>query len=291
VSSRSEVLAVALIVLAGCGGPRPGREPFARRIGDWERVGPVERFDARRLFEAIDGEAPSVLAFGFRSLAEAEYRGPGGATATIDLFDMTSPLAAFGLFRFRTNFRQHPLQVGSEGAGGSGAVDFWQGSCYVAIASAFPKPDLVALAHALAERLPPGQGLPHCLALLPENARVPRSEEWVPTDFMGHEFLKNVVKAEYAVGDRTATVFAATFPTPAEAAGALARLRSLPTGGKAPAPLAIGEEGFVVPRPYLGRVAVFRLGRRLGGMLRYGPEPAALAILKDLAERMRTHTD
>lgn len=290
-SYRPEALAAAvaaLIAVSGCGGLFGVQEPLVGRIGAWQRIRAVERYDARRLFEAIDGEAPSVLAFGFDSLREAEYRHPGGATATIDLFEMTSPIGAFGLFRFRTNFRQQPLSVGTEGAGGSGSADFWQGRHYAALTTAFPKADVAGLARALAERLPAGGGLPDCLRLLPTAGRVPRSEEWVPGDFMGRSFMRNVVKADYGVAGRQATVFACTFSSPAEAGDVLRKLRSQLAGDKPPEPLAVGEEGFVVPRPYLGRVAAFRVGRYVGGMLRFGPEPAALSLLEDLARRLRT---
>jgi len=286
VSSRPDALAVAAVLaLGGCGLLRP-REPLGERLGDWRRQGTVERYDAHRLFEAIDGEAPSVLAFGFEGLHEAEYRHRSGATATVDLFEMTAPIGAFGLFRFRTNFRQQPLGVGTEGAGGSGSVDFWQGRHYAAITTAFPNADVVGLARAVAERLPPGGGLPTCLGLLPAAGRVPRSEEWVPSDFLGYRFMRNVVKADYRIAGRQATVFVAMLSSPAEARDVLRRLRSRLAGDTAPEPLAVGEDGFVVPRPYLGRVAAFRLGRYLGGMLRYGPEPAAASILENLADRL-----
>ena len=288
-SSRPRAIVVVLVAAAsvGCGvvsGPR-GRLP--RRLGDWQRLGAVERYDANRLFEAIDGEAPSVVAFGFRVLEEAEYRHQDGATATVHLFEMTTPTGAFGLFRFRSNFRHKPMAIGTEGAGGDGVLDFWHGRYYASLASAASTADLGSLARILVARLGPGCPLPASLRLLPRQGRVPRSEEWVPTDFMGYGFLKNVVKADYEVGGRRVTVFACEFPTGEAARAALARLRGRLGGGEGAEALSLGQEGFVAARPYSGKVAIFRIGRHLGGMLRYGKEPAALSLLENLAQRLR----
>lgn len=273
--------------LGGCAGPLGERYLTSSR-GAWRRAGGVRHFTTDNLFDHIDGEADLVFSFGFRSLAQADYRHRGGAETTVDIYDMGSTSNAFALFRSRADLEGEPLDVGSEGAGGEVRVEFWQGRFYVnlSILSADQAPEVLALARELAGAMPPTKAWPAYLKLLPTQGRVARSEQYLPGDFLGREFLKRAVSARYKLADREAVLFACRYDGPAEAAAALARFEAALRKRQITSPFALGEGGFLTDDPLFGRLAVFRRGRFLAGMTRYAKDPATEALLADLDRRL-----
>jgi hypothetical protein len=284
-------LALGLCVAAAAGGCGP---PTAEQIlrpsyGRWRRTGPIVHFTADNLYDHIDGEADFVVRFGFRSLAQGTYRRGAEVQSTVDVYDMGSADNAFALFRSRADVEARALDVGTEGAGDEARVEFWQGRFYVDLSIWSPEAgaSVLALARELARALPPTKAWPAYLKLLPQRGRVARSEQYLPTDFLGHEFLRRAVTARYKLGGRQAVLFACRYDKPADAAAALARFQAVVRPKGALAPLAVGEGGFVADEPTLGRVAVFRRGRFLGGMTRYAGGPLTDALLADLDRRLR----
>lgn len=291
-----ERLSLGLLVAVAAGGcARPSAEQILRpSYGQWRRAGPIVHFTADNLYDHIDGEADFVIRFGFRSLAQATYRRGAEVQSTVDVYDMGSADNAFALFRSRADVEARALDVGTEGAGDEARVEFWQDGYYVDLSIWSPEAgtSVLALARELARALPPTKAWPAYLKLLPQRGRVARSEQYLPTDFLGHAFLNRAVTARYKLDGRPGrgtgiTLFACRCDDPGQAAEALARLQAALRGHGDPGPLAVGEGGFVANEPSLGRVAVFRCGRFLGGMIRYVRGPATDALLADLARGLR----
>ena len=183
-----------------------------------------------------------------------------------------------------------PLDIGTEGAGAEARIEFWKGPKYVLVSnpSAAEREHVIALARELAQALPPGEGWPAYLELLPATGspRRPRSEKFLPADFLGQPLLKRTVSARYNIGSREATVFACRSDTPEEAAQALASLQAYLQKKRETKSFARGDGGFLGEDPDLGGVAAFRRGHFVGGMLGYAAEPAADALLADLDKRL-----
>jgi hypothetical protein len=273
------------LVLLGLGCARPLGERFLTPSrGDWRRGGPVRHFTADNLYDCINGEAPFVISFGFRSLAQATYRRGAEAETTVDIYDLGSASNAFALFRNRANLDAQPLDLGREGAGDDARIEFWQGRFYVVLSLSSPgeRPSVLALARRFSEALPPASEWPEYLDLLPTAGRVARSEQYLPTNFFGQEFLRRAVSARYKAGDREVLLFACHCDSAAEAAATLARFEAVLRKPRPVEPLAVGEGGFLAEEPTLGRLAVFRRGPFLGGVTRYANEPAIATLLADL---------
>jgi hypothetical protein len=287
-----EQLALALclgVVSAGCAPPLAERL-LTPSLGTWTRAGPIRRFTADNLYDCIDGEADYVISFGFRSLAQAAYRRSARAETTVDIYDMGSAPNAFALFRSRANVEAQPIDLGSEGACDEARAEFWQHRFYLALSmpSSAERESVLALARRLADALPPTKAWPTYLELLPVTGRVARSEQYLPTDFLGHEFLQRAVSARYRLGDREAMLFACRYDAPREAAQALDRFDALLRTQRPTQPLALGEGGFVTSDPLLGRLVVFRRGCFVGGLTRYANDPGTKRLLADLDRRLRS---
>ena len=247
------VLALCFGVAAGGCAPPLGERVLTPSRGAWRRAGRIRRFTAENLYDCIDGEADHVISFGFRSLAQATYRRGGGAEATVDVYDMGSTPNAFALFRGRANVEADPLDVGSEGAWDEARIEFWQDRFYVAltVASDAERRSARALARQLADALPPTEAWPAYLELLPLGGRVARSEQYLPADFLGHEFLKRAVSARYRLGGREALLFACRYASWGEAAQALDRFEAAVGTQRPVRPLALGERCFLADDPVL----------------------------------------
>ncbi len=316
-------LATAVALAAGCapsdGG---GADLFPSRRGPYERVTPVTRFTPETLYEYINGQAPYVVSFGFVELATADYRRGDEPVTTVDVYDMGSVTNAFALFRSNANVEASPVEVGTEGAGGGGRIEFWQNRYYVTVSNpAAEDPAHVRqLAVRLAADLPATDHRPAFLDWLPADARIPRSEKYLPEAYLGYEPLARAVSARYTVGPladdaepREITLFVCGYDSAAAAGEALAEFRSQIAAGAAPVPLAAADldalgrrgpaadepaqeadtahsdgtaEGFVAERFVMGPLVIFRAGRYLAGLLPYDGSPPARARLALLADHL-----
>src|SRR3954471_3662893 len=64
------------------------------------KKGPVERYTEANLFEKIDGRSELIQSYDVTGMAFVTFSKAGGPSEFIDVFlyDMTSPLGAFGVF-------------------------------------------------------------------------------------------------------------------------------------------------------------------------------------------------
>ena len=286
---RERTIAVVAIgaALAGCASS-PDDDLLPPERGGWRREGDVTRYTADNLYDYIDGSAPFVISFGFRSLATADYRRADEPVTTVDLYDMGSSDDAFALFRNKANLEAEPVEVGSEGAGSEARIEFWQGPYYVAVSNPSPEESehVLALARDVAKSLPATEAWPAYLDLLPTDGRVPRSEKYLPDSFLGYEALQCTVSARHKVGDAEVTLFACRYDTPQAAAQALDAFKAQLEKKNPTKPLGRGDGGFVADTFILGPLALFRRGHHLGGLINYAEGAPADSLLADLDGRL-----
>ncbi len=91
-------------------------------------------FDADTLFEKINGKAGAYFAYGFQQLQFASYTDPQRPdTSWIDVYvyELASPLDAFGIYRAQRSGREEGLDAGAEAVTTPMAVFGRQGPFYV----------------------------------------------------------------------------------------------------------------------------------------------------------------
>jgi len=165
------VLACLLLAFAGCGAGEDADhlDLFPPERGPYRRTTPVSQYTPATLHEYIDGQAPFVVSFGFEGLATADYRRADEPVTTVEVYDMGSVQNAFALFRSNANLEASPVEIGTEGAGGDGRIEFWQGPYYAVVSNPAAEDDgaVRSLARRLAGDLPPTDRMPPCLGWLP----------------------------------------------------------------------------------------------------------------------------
>ncbi len=98
----------------------------------WKAAAPADRYDARTIFQYIDGHGEVYLAYGMTTCHARRYAGPEGeGDVVVDVFLMASPADAFGVF---THSRDgEAVDVGQGAAFGYGTLAFWKGRHFVSV--------------------------------------------------------------------------------------------------------------------------------------------------------------
>ena len=205
----SALSAIGLSVgLLSCGGSEPetqgeGLSGFPQ-IDGWTQAGEVLTYDADNLWEYINGAAELFVEFGVQDCRTADLTA-GDVTVTVDIYEMGTPLNAFGVYD-----REGPEESLSVPGAVAGAVSppyqvlLLKGSTYVKVNTfegELTEASGMELLEALAQSLPGETTLPPELALLPQAGKVPGTEGYKPLAFLGRAELSDCLYAEYALED------------------------------------------------------------------------------------------
>lgn len=269
--------------------------PPASAAGAWKQVGRTRTFNPSNLYDLIDGEAEAVRQYAFVAAAHAEYAPAKAArpAITVDVYDMSNPLNAFGLFG-SDRLSGTPAGVGTESVRiAPTGLNFWKGRYVVRTAIVAPHPDSamqtaqMALARAAAARILGASRVPAAVAALPPG-RKPRSEKFVLNNVAGQSFLRNAIVGDYPGLGQGAQLFIAEYPTPSGAHAALTTYQTKErTSGSGLAPLSgVGSGGFRVVDRYQKNVVVAQKGRYLVGVVRAKDPNAALSLVKQAIGRV-----
>jgi hypothetical protein len=156
------------------------------------------RFFSSDLYRYMDGGADIYLKYGLLALAHRDYR-IAGVDMTADVFDMGSPLQAFGIYSAERSPEYHFISIGAEGYNSESTLNFLQGRYYVRL-SAFGEGAASALdncARAISRNIGGDRSLPPLLDILPLENRVARSEKYLVDAPAGHDFLAPALTASY----------------------------------------------------------------------------------------------
>ena len=170
-------------------------------VAGWTQPGEVLIYDADTLWEYINGAAELFVAYGVQSCRTTDLTS-GDLTVTVDLYDMGTPLNAYGVFE-REAFGES-IQL-SEAAAAIVSPPYQalllKGSTYAKV-NAFEGELTLAsgrdLLEALANSLPGQTSLPSELQLLPSIGKVDGTEAYQAEAFLGLTELTDCVFAEYA---------------------------------------------------------------------------------------------
>jgi hypothetical protein len=155
---RLEVGALAALLLAGGGAAagRPSQDalkallPSGGEAAGWVREGDAQDFAGEDLYTYIDGGAEIYQEYGFRRVVVRDYKAAGGRSINLELFEMASPEAAFGMFTFKRSGRGKVLRLGGGGELEDYYLNFWKGRFLVTLTGFDSDPATLAGLQALA---------------------------------------------------------------------------------------------------------------------------------------------
>jgi hypothetical protein len=296
---RGAAAVLAIMSLAATGSIRPsaGRQetlrallPAGGAVPGWSRDGETLEFAGEDLFTYIDGGAEIYQEYGFSRVVVQDYKSAAGTSVSLEIFEMASPAAAYGMFTFKRSGRGRILPLGSGAEIEDYYLNFWRGR-YLATLTGFDSSaktvaGLEALAAAVAKGLGEGAPVPGLVAALPGEGLRPQSVKYLK----GLLGLNNIypfhtgrgldfaeaVKGEYADG---ALLLVLEYASPPAGEAAWSMLRAfLGSSDRFTAEPSGGSGDVVMFKDAQGRsLAVARSAGRI--IAAVGADPAAVAGL------------
>jgi len=83
-------------------------------VEGWKPVGEQEMYIGEDLYLYINGGAEIYHEYGFRRVAVQEFRHEAGQAISMEIFEMSDPSAAFGIFSFKTTPEGQELPIGDQ---------------------------------------------------------------------------------------------------------------------------------------------------------------------------------
>jgi len=266
----------------------PG-EKLPRAPEGWKLSGAPRYFGPDNLYDLINGGAEIYVGFGLVKMVTAEYRhADGSLSLTAEIYDMGSPLGAFGRTARFLEGLVDPSAAGKglegslakKGILGDGDLVFWRDRYLVHLTLLDERPDATAGAIAAAgakhlpsfaaeitAAIPADPPVPEIFAGFGADHRIGRSEAWHPEDLLGIAGLGGGFTVRYADGETTWTAFATEELDEAGTAAAWAAARGAEAQGRT--------------------VVLKAAGRRLVGLSQDGGPPMSDALVERLAEGMK----
>jgi hypothetical protein len=176
-------------------------------IEGWKLDEETRVFVPDNLWDYINGAAELFFTYGFEKLDVGEYL-QGDQMVKVEVYQHKNPLNAFGMYSQERYQEGDFLDIGAQGYGGDGYLNFVKDKYYVKIMTyQAPLETLKFIAGNVANNLSGRPEFPAELDYLPNRGKKSGSEKYVADNFMGLSFLNNVVTAEYQVDGENFSMF------------------------------------------------------------------------------------
>lgn len=170
-------------------GPPGGQEalrallPASGAVPGWNRDGDLQEFAGEDLYTYIDGGAEIYQEYGFRRVVVQDYKDAAGRSASLEIFEMAEPAAAFGIYTFKRSGKGKSVTLGGGGDLEDYYLNFWKGRCLVTLTGFDEAPETLAGLQALAKAVDAGiadkSGPPALVAALPPAGLRPGSVKYL----------------------------------------------------------------------------------------------------------------
>lgn len=188
-------------------------------IEGWRTTTELASYPPEKLWEVINGAAEQYLAYGVRELRTCDLEA-GDLAVTVMIFEMASPLEAYGIYRLERPTGAETLDIGAAACLAAPYQGAMLKNHYYVKVDAYTgelSPDTGGgLLTALADRLPGAAALPVELELLPKSGRIPDSEGYVASGFLGLNELNRCLHASYEAEDSEPYQIFLLFPPPGD---------------------------------------------------------------------------
>lgn len=168
--------------------------PAADQMPGWQLVDPPRIFKGDDLFDLIDGGADLYLEYGFSQVVSCRYEGASSATLQIEVYQMRSDAAAYGIFSITQSGQGTAMDIGQAARLFNYYLVLWKGPFFVSVTASGSSPmlrnEVIQAARLIAARIRETGTIPPLLALLPKDGLLP------PKYFRGNLGLASI----YAFG-------------------------------------------------------------------------------------------
>lgn len=178
-----------------------GQESFFPQFPGWKITQDDPVYNANNLWDAIDGAADLYLEYAFVDLHIARYISADSIEVKAELYRHASSEDAFGMYSQERDTGYNFIHMGVEGYLQQGVLNFITGSYYIKL-STFQtgnkaQEGMQTIGRILAEHLKQNNTMPKLFQVLPEERKLPHTEQYVARNFLGYSFLNSAYMAAY----------------------------------------------------------------------------------------------
>ena len=237
-----------LALISGCSQPpTPEPEkalPDAASMKGWTPLGDVQTYDRKTLFDYIDGSSEYFFTYSFEKLAVRQYRNTAGLELIVEIWRLSNPSDAYGLFSGHPGGAAISVGHANEALLESGSrLYFWQDRFYAVLTATttLSDTDLTNVAQLISDALPAGGARPALVGRLPVDQLMPGSTKFFHAElaiqdqlWLGGENLlglgkdTNAVFGLYQIGQEQVKLLLVQYP---DSKRATAGLQGLAGGG------------------------------------------------------------
>lgn len=110
-----------------------GYLPDSGAIAGWSLSDVPKTYRGDELFMMIDGGADIYHEYGFAQVIAADYENGNGKSIRVEIYEMESPVAAYGIFSFKSGEEGEALSIGQEALLEDYYLNFRKGDMLVTI--------------------------------------------------------------------------------------------------------------------------------------------------------------
>ena len=148
---------VAIGPLTGCKKKAFDPFPASGAVAGWDKTGDTRTFDAKNLYQYIDGDAEQYITAGVVTTSTADYKYQGSLEAVVDVHTMAAAEGARKILETGQTKDAKTVQLGDSGIAYGQSVTFRKGPYLVRIVAYESTPEtpqaLLALAHGVESKL------------------------------------------------------------------------------------------------------------------------------------------
>jgi hypothetical protein len=168
-------------------------------VEGWHPEGEIKVYGPDNLWEYINGAAERFVIYGFKNLRFREFS-KGEFMMTAEVYDMGSPLNAFGIYTTERPEKEKRLSIGTEAVIGPSHCLLLKDRYYIKVImlrGLLDEESGEAVLKSLETDIKGKSSFPPELNILPSRERVFGSEKYVTQAYLGLSELKNVLFADY----------------------------------------------------------------------------------------------
>jgi hypothetical protein len=217
----------------------PALKALLPSFPDWAFQEEPASYFPGTLFEYIDGASEAYLGYDFKELLVAQYLKTGTeAVVTLEIYDMGTPLNAFGIFSSERYPDNPEAGIGSAGYLEEEVLNFISGRYYVKLLCYNGEENTAAylkqFALAVESKIKDKSSLPDIFRFFPEEARMKNSEKFIKKNFMGFDFLRNGYAVTYRKNQVEFEAYIIEADSATEAQAILQKILDFYSGEKVP---------------------------------------------------------
>ena len=251
---------------------------------------PTALFDEGNLYEYINGQAVFYLGYQFKRLEHGFYR-RGDATFYVDVYELGSPLSAFGAYRQQKEEGTESMGVGAESAITDYLAVFHKGPYYVEIipmdSGDDDVRDMTLVAGHAAATISGDTGLAPEIGLFPSEHRVEGSERYVDENLISYSFMGRGLVARYSLpGQEKELRLFIAMPGDDAAADTIVATYREKLSDPQTVTVAPGVPGVAGTEPYRGTTMLAKVGGSVIGCLGVEDSDAAIKLMATVAKSL-----